>query len=105
MATDQSPRGQGIYAEAWDGYVESWPELNKLLGGKLEWVGDEWGSADGWGAVYRELFIPAGVSAWQRAVEIGQGSGKYTLKVLTGSEATVRAYDVSPKFLQVCEQR
>src|SRR5262249_8482932 len=46
-----------------------------------------------------------GVHDWQRAVEIGPGSGKYTLRVLAGSPAVVRAYDISPQFLKVCEAR
>jgi hypothetical protein len=45
------------------------------------------------------------VVEWQRAIEIGPGSGKYTVKVLEASQSIVRAYDVSPQFLKVCEAR
>jgi hypothetical protein len=51
------------------------------------------------------LFIPAGVAAWKRAVEIGPGSGKYTEMVLAHSQARICAYDVSNRFLQICADR
>jgi hypothetical protein len=92
---------KSIYGRTWDHYAETW----KSADGSHRWPGDEWGTAQMWDALYKQLFVPANVSQWQRAVEIGQGSGKYTLKVLEGSAATVRAYDVSAKFLKVCETR
>jgi SAM-dependent methyltransferase len=55
--------------------------------------------------LYESLFVPAGAADWRRAVEIGPGSGKYTLKLLERSAAVVRAYDVSPRFLEVCGGR
>jgi hypothetical protein len=88
---DQQP-----YAGQWDRYVERHSSD--------EWPGDEWGKPDSWEAVFGELFRPH-VAGWQKAVEIGQGSGKYTLKVLAESEATIRAYDVSERFLEKCAQR
>jgi SAM-dependent methyltransferase len=48
------------------------------------------------------LFERVGVSDWTRAVEIGPGSGKYTLKVLEASDSVVHGFDVSPEFLSVC---
>src|SRR5262249_197583 len=86
----------------WDHYVQHWPEVKESLGGEPEWPGDEWGSGQ---LVYDNLFVPAGVHDWQRAVEIGPGSGKYTLRVLAGSPAVVRAYDISPQLLKVWEAR
>lgn len=93
-----------VYGRYWDYYIEKWGDLH-ARGGELEWPGDEWGAPAGWDGLFRTLFLPAGVESWQRAVEIGPGSGKYTLKVLERSEAAVRGYDVSAKFLEVCEQR
>ncbi|MGH7564950.1 MAG: hypothetical protein ACREK5_11095 [Gemmatimonadota bacterium] len=94
-----------IYARHWDRYVRRWFETKTARGTDLEMPGDEWGDPAHWDELYRSLFLPAGASEWQRAVEIGQGSGKYTVKVLSNSEAALRAYDVSAEFLQVCEQR
>ncbi len=66
---------------------------SKALG--VEWPGDEWGDPAQWERFYQELFVKHGVSDWQKAVEIGQGSGKYTLKVLSNPDVHIRAYDVS----------
>jgi SAM-dependent methyltransferase len=71
----------------------------------MEWPGDEWGTPAEWERRFQEMFVPAGVSQWKRAVEIGPGSGKYTLKVLDASQAVVRAYDVSANYLKVCQTR
>lgn len=84
------------YAGHWDHYVD------RHEGD--DWPGDEWGRPGWWEEVFDLLFRPH-VTDWKRAVEIGQGSGKYTLKVLAASEATVRAYDVSSQFLEVCADR
>ena len=102
--SDQNKQRQGIYGQYWDYYVENHNDYHNRER-KHEWPGDEWGSPDGWVGLYQNLFIPAGVQQWQRAVEIGPGSGKYTLKVLAGGEAVVRAYDVSERFLHICHQR
>jgi 16S rRNA A1518/A1519 N6-dimethyltransferase RsmA/KsgA/DIM1 with predicted DNA glycosylase/AP lyase activity len=58
-----------------------------------------------WERTFLRLFVRADVSEWKRAIEIGPGSGKYTKKVLGASSAVVRAYDVSEKFLSVCQTR
>ncbi len=63
------------------------------------------GAPHTWDDVFKSLFVRAGVQSWQRAVEIGPGSGKYTLKVLGASSAQVRAYDVSTAYLDVCRTR
>lgn len=93
-----------LYGEQWDRYVDSWRDLHPHES-ELTWPGDEWGTPGTWEKLHEVLFVPAGVASWQRAVEIGPGSGKYTLKVLEGSETVVRAYDVSSHFLEVCESR
>src|SRR5438093_1353416 len=105
MASDTPENSRGIYSTFWDQYVQNWEEKNKRFGTKRRWPGDEWGDSEHWERVFRRLFVGAGVSGWTRAVEIGPGSGKYTEKVLAGSSATVRAYDVSEKFLSVCGTR
>lgn len=88
----------------WDSYVADWDQHFSRQG-RLEWPGDEWGSSKVWEAVHRRMFVPAGLEQWRRAVEIGPGSGKYTLQALRNPELTVRAYDVSRSFLDICGQR
>ena len=46
-----------------------------------------------------------GVSEWHRAVEVGQGTGKYTRLVLEASSCEVLCCDVSQTFLDLCAQR
>jgi SAM-dependent methyltransferase len=93
---------KSVYEGQWDNYVRSWDESRD---GQLEWPGDEWGNPKTWERVFNRLFVPAEVATWKHAVEIGPGSGKYTLKVLESSPAEVRAYDISGRFLEVCEDR
>jgi SAM-dependent methyltransferase len=93
---------ENLGGELWDGYIQKWPEQTSK---ELEWPGDEWGTEEGWRLTFETLFVPAGVNDWKKAVEIGQGSGKYTLMVLDNAPAVVRAYDVSSKFLEICKER
>jgi SAM-dependent methyltransferase len=51
------------------------------------------------------MFRPTHVESWARAVEIGQGTGKYTRLVLEGGVAEVLACDVSRVFLASCRRR
>jgi hypothetical protein len=101
-------RGEGNKTDSgdsslWDQYVADWEE--HFSREEFDWPGDEWGSSKLWEVVHRKMFVPAGVNDWHRAVEIGPGSGKYTLQALRNPELTVRAYDVSRSFLEVCEER
>jgi len=108
-STTEPSEGQSIYRSYWDWYVQGWYEGHPHatgsaapLGEEFQWPGDEWGEPQG---IFKQLFEPAGVETWKRAVEIGAGSGKFTLPVIEHSEATVRAYDVSSAFLDICRQR
>lgn len=92
--TDPSP-----FAASWDEYAGR----SKPAAGK--WPGDEWGSPNLWRAWFDRLFVPAGVEQWRRAVEIGQGGGKYTALVLESGRGEIAACDVSQRFLDVCAQR
>jgi SAM-dependent methyltransferase len=93
-----------IYKRHWDRYVED--DLTGKLDRAGDWPGDEWGDEEAWERTFQTLFEKHGdVGSWRRAVEIGQGSGKYTLKVLRNPDVEVRAYDVSTKFLEVCAER
>jgi hypothetical protein len=105
MTSEPSQQSEGIYGHYWDDYIDSWAQRNEAWGNKFEWPGDEWGSQRDWDFIWHHFFKPGDVEHWQRAVEIGPGSGKYTLRILGGSEAKVRAYDISAKYLEVCARR
>jgi hypothetical protein len=97
--------GKNVYARVWDHYVgDLWETFRDEE--RHRWPGDEWGDPEQWDYLYRRLFVEsAAVEEWKRAVELGQGSGKYTLKVLDNPGVQVRAYDVSAEFLDVCARR
>ncbi|NCF17222.1 MAG: methyltransferase domain-containing protein [Haliea sp.] len=85
-----------LYQKHWDHFVES----HRTEEGALP--GDEWGNPESWEKVFSNLFVNRGaVSTWQRTIEIGAGSGKYTVKVLRSSNAEILAADVSPRFQEV----
>ena len=85
-----------LYQKHWDHFVKS----HKTRKGALP--GDEWGNTESWDRIFRTLFVTHGaVSTWQRSIEIGAGSGKYTVKVLQSSNAEILAADVSSKFQEV----
>ena len=100
----QSTDGRPMSGRTWDRYLETW-QVEHNGEAKYVWPGDEWGTPESWANLYQHLFENAGSATWRHAVEIGPGSGKYTERLLEGSEATVRAYDVSPDFMRVCERR
>jgi SAM-dependent methyltransferase len=107
MVANQTAGNSNIYAQMWDSYVDAWLQNYDagLIQGDFTWPGDEWGNPALWEDWYQTLFVSHGVSTWRRAVEIGPGSGKYTSWVLADSTAHVRGYDVSERFMQVCERR
>lgn len=94
----------GVYGTYWDYYVDNFDRFHNQSG-EFEYPGDEWGTERGWEALFEQLLVPAGVAHWKRAVEIGPGSGKYTLHVLDRSDCQLLAYDVSAKFIEVCKSR
>jgi osmotically-inducible protein OsmY len=104
MSTEEtSPKG--IYSKYWDNFVSTWSDRPAIRANEYQWPGDEWGNPEEWDFLFQKMFVPAGVEQWQRAIEIGPGSGKYTLKVLGASPAVVRAYDMSAAYLDVCRSR
>jgi len=96
------------YRDDWDEYVGRWEQYARqepTNQGRTDLVypGDEWGNPADWRA-HAERFLfpylpPEGV-----AVEIGPGSGKYTLLV-AARVARLVAFDVSPSFMQVAGRR
>lgn len=94
-------RRQRAVGDTWDRYVQN------ALGYAPDGVpGDEWGAARLWDYRFAELFQPYGVDAWREAVEIGQGSGKYTERVLQASpRVVVHCLDVSREFLSLLRRK
>lgn len=84
---------ENLYRQHWDYYAKQ----SKREGDR--WPGDEWGTPESWERVFKKLFDEQGVQSWKNCVEIGPGSGKYTLKVLgASSDAHVIAADISPGY-------
>lgn len=70
------------------------------------WPGDEWGNEDRWNELFEKYFLSFGAASWKRAVEIGAGSGKYTIRLLRSApEAHVLAADISSGFQAVFRSR
>lgn len=87
------------FADSWNSYADA---ANR---GPGTWPGDEWGDAQLWRAWFDRLFVPAGVGRWSKAIEIGQGGGKYTAMAFAAGCREVLACDVSDRFLEVCRER
>lgn len=83
-----------LYQQHWDFYAK-----NARREGD-RWPGDEWGTPESWERVFKKLFLDQGAAGWRNCVEIGPGSGKYTIKLLQNSEAHVVAADISPGYQQ-----
>lgn len=92
-----------FYGYSWDEYVKK--IFPAVRGEKDVYAGDEWGNPQWWEYTYTRLFTPQGAEGWQRAVEIGAGSGKYTDMLLSRSKCEVLAADVSDEFLNVLRER
>lgn len=89
-----------------DNYVERvFPARREAAGADWSWPGDEWAGGALREATWRRIVGPTDPSSWREVVEIGPGSGKYTEMVLARSPAHVTAYEISPAFLHVLEQR
>lgn len=86
------------FQKAWDRYAA------KAARGS-DWAGDEWGRPELWQSWFERLFRKTQVESWARAVEIGQGTGKYTRLVLEAGKCEVLACDVSSVFLDYCRRR
>lgn len=86
------------FASAWDRYVADHLPQQR-------WPGDDWGNEELWNRWFQHLFGDLDVQGWTRAVEIGQGTGKYTRRVLEAGCREVLACDVSRRFLDLCRAR
>jgi SAM-dependent methyltransferase len=96
------------YGEDWDEYVRHWRtyvkgEPRSVTPESLAYPGDEWGRPEEWEALAERYLLPY-VPPGGMAVELGQGSGKYTLHVLRNA-ARVVCFDVSRKFIGIAGER
>ncbi len=98
------------YGDDWDEYVEHSSEYAKkepTNTGRtdLRYPGDEWGTPEEWTAyadTFLRPFLPDDLSGI--AVEIGPGSGKYTLEVVNKTKKII-CFDVSKEFMKTAKQR
>lgn len=104
---DAVPKARS-YADDWDDYVNRWRqhaarEPRRADPSTLVYPGDEWGRPEEWKQLadsHLLSYLPeSGI-----AVELGQGSGKYTALVLERASRVV-CFDVSAKFIEVAANR
>ena len=69
------------------------------------WAGDECADDALRAATFRELAGDSDPASWTSVVEFGPGSGKYTELLLSCSRARVTAYEISPAFLELLNER
>ena len=94
------------YHADWDTYVENWEFYSTLepknrSSADLVCPGDEWGTKKEWNRItntYLKPYLPENSTGI--AVEIGQGTGKYTLRVVD-SVSKIVCFDVSKKFIEI----
>ncbi len=98
------------YAGDWDEYVKHWEQYAKIEPtnkGRVDLVypGDEWGTESEWdayAATFLQPYLPP--DGQGTAVEIGPGSGKYTLR-LVDRVARLVCFDVSERFMKIARER
>jgi predicted O-methyltransferase YrrM len=98
------------YGGFWDNYVERFvSKRQKDAQGSTDdvpWPGEEWGTPESWRILFKELFLARIDTPPRNAIEIGPGSGKYSLMFLEAfQEARLIAADVSPVYLEVLRKR
>ena len=90
---------ENVYRQHWDYYAKT----ARREDGK--WPGDEWGTPESWERLFKYMFLDQGAADWKTCVEIGPGSGKYTLRLLEASDARVLAADISPGYQEIFKAR
>jgi hypothetical protein len=98
------------YADDWDEYVKHFSEYAKkeptnIDRTDLRYPGDEWGTPEEWAAFadrFLKPFLPDDSSGI--AVEIGPGSGKYTLRIMEKAKRII-CFDVSKEFMKIAKAR
>jgi SAM-dependent methyltransferase len=89
------------YVQYWNRYASNYKPTEDR-----PWPGDEWAGPSHWANVFQNLFLSHLPSDTATAIEIGPGSGKYTLKFLEAFPGSkVIAADISPAYLEVLRER
>lgn len=112
VPTSDAPAGHRprSYGADWDSYVQNHRHMARAEPtnhGRTDLVypGDEWGRPEEWRAFAHRFLRPyLPPHGGGTAVELGQGSGKYTLEILDLTRQVV-CFDVSQAFLDVAQQR
>jgi SAM-dependent methyltransferase len=110
MKEDPNRSKPRSYHADWDTYVENWDfyatlEPSNRNRTDLALPGDEWGTEKEWERItnmYLKPCLPKDSNGI--AVEIGQGSGKYTLRV-ADSVSKIVCFDVSKKFIEIARSK
>ncbi len=94
----------------WDHYVaKQFNQMNEKVEygrPKYKFPGDEWANPQFWAKVIDELFVKNLPCHAQYLVEIGPGSGKYSLLVLDQyKDAKLKCFDISAQYLNVLKKR
>ena len=98
------------YADDWNEYVKHFSEYAKkeptnIGRTDLKYPGDEWGTPEEWAAYadrFLKPFLPDDLSGI--AIEIGPGSGKYTLGIIEKTKGII-CFDVSEEFMKIAKAR
>lgn len=98
------------YADDWDEYVKNSSKYSRMEPtnkGRMDLIypGDEWGTPEEWAVFsnrFLKPFLPDDLSGI--AVEIGQGSGKYTLEIVDKTSQII-CIDVSEEFMKIAKER
>ncbi len=98
------------YHDDWDEYVDNCEfyapkEPTYKVGKYLSFPGDEWGDKEYWERItntYLKPYLPENSTGI--AVEIGSGSGKYTLEIVD-CVSKIICFDVSRKFMEIAKTR
>jgi SAM-dependent methyltransferase len=95
-----------IYAHNWDRYIQNHFPRVKERRPDLSWPGDEWGDETWWQTCFQMLIADQFPNGIDWALEIGPGSGKFTLLTLERyANAKIIGCDVSAAYLDVLRDR
>jgi SAM-dependent methyltransferase len=103
---DENTGSPNVYAKNWDRYVLNNFQRLKARNPHLKWPGDEWGNESQWKSLFERMIASHFPHGMSYALEIGPGSGKYTILTLDRFPAVkVIGCDVSAVYLEVMKER
>ncbi|MES0882259.1 class I SAM-dependent methyltransferase [Roseibium sp. SCP14] len=111
---ENSKKDNPSYGEVWDLYLTNRYEqirqkrnrLPENRNSKINFPGDEWGGVSKVNTILDETFPDLSQVDELNFVEIGSGGGRYTVQIIDRyPKATVHAFDVSSRYLDVLGRR